>query len=301
MRKVAWAFAGQGAESSGMGLELAEHFPEAAQLLSWTSHLLKLDVVRLLSRGSKLLQQTAILQPVLVAVSLGAAAALRSRGQEPDVVLGHSLGEWPAWSVAGGVDPTVAIELAVLRGSLMAEQAQRHPGGLVTLEGYTFEDIVSRLSPETTSQVALAADNGAGILTLASLDPTLGQLCSWGGTRLPVAGAWHHPCMAEIVPPIERVIRAAERETLLPMISNRSGQLIPAGCRIGADLAHQLAQPVQWGRSIETLASLGVTDLVLVGPARRLRGLVSRQVATILDTHLADDLASLNQLMEDLA
>ncbi|MBW2253306.1 MAG: ACP S-malonyltransferase [Deltaproteobacteria bacterium] len=243
---VAWLAPGQGMERPGMGRDVAEHWPEAAHLL----------VLVAAGVSGPRLDGTDAVQPALTAVALGAAAALRARGLQPDVVAGHSVGELAAWAVAGGVRPIEAVRLARVRGEAMREAALGSPGGLWALAP---EDVPDPLPAGT----CVAVEN-PGQIVLAGFFPP-------GPCAIPVAttGPWHSPAMAAAVPALEAALTALPVRRLgVPLVSNHTGKLVTDDATVRAHLVAQLTHPARWTAVLATLADLGVTDVVLLGPGR---------------------------------
>src|SRR2546423_204728 len=129
MTKIAFCFPGQGSLETGMGRELAEAFPEAMKVFDEASEAADLDLRRLCFEAPlEELVETEVQQPALVATSLAVLAVLRSRGFVPDVVIGHSVGEFAALAAAEAVTFEEAVTLVRERGLAMAEAAKENPG-----------------------------------------------------------------------------------------------------------------------------------------------------------------------------
>jgi [acyl-carrier-protein] S-malonyltransferase len=275
---VKWAlvFPGQGAEEAGMGVALAAMDARARRLLALASDATKIDVVRALDRGGRALTRTDVLQPVLVAVSLGAAHALADRGHVPDVVLGHSLGELAAACFALDVDDETAIALAAERGRLMAEAADAHPGGMVAL---------SSRDPAPEGLVLAAHNADDEHVFSGDLDAVerVARTRS-DATRLRVSGAWHSLAMAPVVEPLRVSFARAltGRASRVPLLSAVDARVM-APSEIPLALARGIVGPVQWATTLRALSPLGIERIVLAPPGRLSRALVRRVLGATVD------------------
>lgn len=219
---------------------------------------------------------TELLEPAHTALCLGIHEELRRRGVHPDIVAGHSLGEISACSSAGACPAEDAVALAAERGRLMAREAARRPGGMVTLRGVDRETAEAAVALGREVGVAnIAARNGPDQWVVSGEWNALRRIATrYAAAPLAVAGAWHSDLLAGAVDEF----RAAARRVLstplrVPLVSNGSGLEVTAVGALPDLLAGQFIRPVDWARSMDTLIEFGVTDLVTVGPGRALRGL----------------------------
>lgn len=254
MQRVA-IFAGQGSEEPGMGLRTDRRWLDEA------SRVTGVDLPRALERGGRALSRTEVLQPTLVAVGLAAAEAL-----DVPLVAGHSLGELTAACWAAELSPPEAIELAALRGRLMAEQAEAHPGGMAAfgalpdLEGV---EGVQLAAINTPSEVVLSGDRNA--------------LARLGGRALRVAGAWHSEHMRDAVEPYREAARRA-------FAGRRLRATVVSACEVGEVaidrlpdvLAESLVRPVRFLDLVRWLEARGVREAALPEPGRTTRSLLRR-------------------------
>jgi len=244
---IAALFPGQGFEEPGMARGVLDH-----PLIAEASNACGVDVRRALERWSPDLEQTRVLQPALVAVSLAAWESLDVR---VDVVCGHSIGEISAWSASGAITARDAVILAARRGAAMQREADAHPGGMVTFDEREIEktgdlDLAARNSPH---RVVLSGDLGA-----------IREMEKRGAKRLPVSGAWH-----------SRLMRGA---TLDPIPAGKPTRTFVT-CLDGSvvdrpDLDAQMTSPVRWDAVIASLVRLGVDAVIIPGPQKVMRALV---------------------------
>lgn len=270
---VAFLFPGQGSQSPGMGAELlatpaGQEVLEQAKALGWERPVPELSPEEL--------SRTAVVQPALFLVEWAAFLVLRARA-EPVAVAGHSLGEFAALAAAGVLSWPEAFRLVCLRGALMEEAAQAHPGGMLAALGLPLPE-VQAIAQESgcfvanynaPTQVVLAG--GEENLALAEA-----RVRERGGkaVRLNVAGAFHSPFMAEAA---RRFARALEDVPLRPprcaFVSSSSGLVESDPDRIRMLLKEQMVREVRWCRAVETLAELGVQEAWEAGPGAVLTGL----------------------------
>ncbi len=283
---IAFVFPGQGSEEAEMGLALARADAEAMALLDHASRITGVHVVRALERGGRALTGTDVLQPVLTAVSLAAARALERRGVRPSLVAGHSLGELVAACHAARLDAAEAIELAALRGSLMAKACDARPGVMAALRG-------SRDRFELIGDAVIAAENAPDETVISgSAEDVDAMLSRARGVKLRVSGAWHSEHMRSAVEPFRARAAALFADTPLEM------PLVAHDPRpTTADtLADAIVRPVRFVWILTELERLGVRDLVVMAPSRVVRSLVRRTLGTRVSLHGADDPASLDAI-----
>ncbi|MER7011541.1 ACP S-malonyltransferase [Saccharopolyspora sp. NPDC000359] len=274
---------GQGSQTPGMFNPWLELDGVAERLGAW-SELTGLDLVRLgTTAEADEIKDTAVTQPLVVALSLIAAEELRRRVTVPDgtPVAGHSVGELAAAAVAGALDADDAVALAAVRGREMAAACGLEPTGMSAVLGGEPDNVVTHLD-----QLGLdpANRNGAGQIVAAGRLPALEQLAAEppAGARvrpLPVAGAFHTRFMA---PAQETLAKHAEqvnaRDAALPLLSNADGSVLTGATEVLRHLVSQVTNPVRWDSCMATLAERGVEAVVELPPAGTLSGLVRREL-----------------------
>ena len=282
MSKVAFCFPGQGALEAGMGRDIAEAVPEAMEVFRIGSEASGLDLVRLCFEAElDELVETEVQQPALVATSLAILAALRRRGIQPDVVVGHSVGEFAALASVGALSTADAIGLVRERGLAMAEAARQRPGVMAAILGLEDEE-VENLCRKIVG-VWPANYNCPGQIVISGENEAVEECCveaeSLGARRairLKVSGAFHSPLVARAAdrlrPAIERI---RFHEPIAPFMSTVTAKIEPAQ-RLGSLLVDQLTAPVRFTQAARELMRDGVTTFVEVGPGNVLSGLVKR-------------------------
>lgn len=244
------------------------------------------------------LSQTSVAQPAIFLVEW--AAFLVAQGlQKPEAVAGHSLGEFAALAAAEVLDWPTAFSLVIQRGRLMEEAARTKPGGMLALLGLPFSEaeslakeagcfVANLNSPE---QVVLAGDLSA----LAKAE----ELAAGRGARairLNVAGAFHSPFVAEAA---QRFANLLEDVTFRPpkttFVSSATGQVETDPQRIKEILQKQMASPVRWVQTLETLVALGVEEAWEIGPGQVLTKLGRRTTPRIRFRALTEVFACLRE------
>src|SRR5947209_9126132 len=306
MEKIAFCFPGQGAFEAGMGRDIAEAVPEAMDVFRRGSEACGLDLVRLcFEADAEELYDTSVQQPALVATSLAMLAAVRARGIEPDVVVGHSVGEFAALAAARALGDEEAIALVRERGLAMAEAAAQHPGSMAAILGLE-DEVVEQLCRRILG-VWPANYNCPGQVVISGENPAVDECCAAAedeGARrtvkLKVSGAFHSPLVARAA---DRLRPAVERinfkEPVAPFMSTVTARIEDAS-RMGPLLVDQLTAPVRFTQSAGSLVRDGVRTFVEVGPGNVLSGLVKR-IDRSVKTISVNNLAALEKLEEQLA
>jgi [acyl-carrier-protein] S-malonyltransferase len=303
--KIAFCFPGQGSLEVGMGREIAYAVPEAMDVYRRASDASGLDLARLCFEAPEVeLVRTDLQQPALVATSLAVLAALRTRGYEPDFVVGHSVGEFAALAAAGALETEDAIALVRERGLAMAEAARENPGSMAAILGLA-DEVVEKLCTQI-SRVWPANYNCPGQIVVSGENPAVDECCSeaerQGARRtvkLRVSGAFHSPLIERAA---ERLRPAVEKarfsEPIAPFVSTVTAKIEPAQ-RFAALLVEQLTAPVKFTQAARELMRQGVKVFVEVGPGNVLTGLLKRIDRSVKAIPVGD-LASLEKLKETL-
>ena len=300
---IAFCFPGQGSLAVGMGREIALAVPEAMDVYRRASEASGLDLVRLCFEApEEELVETDVQQPALVATSLAVLAALRSRGHEPDFVVGHSVGEFAALAAARALETEQAIALVRERGLAMAAAARENPGSMAAILGLD-DEVVEGLC-ERITRVWPANYNCPGQIVVSGENPAVDECCSeaelQGARRtvkLRVSGAFHSPLVERAA---ERLRPAVEKvrfsEPIAPFVSTVTAKIEPAQ-RLAALLVDQLTAPVKFTQAARELMRQGVKVFVEVGPGNVLSGLLKRIDRSVKAIPVSD-LASIEKLRE---
>jgi len=289
-----------------MGREIAEAVPEAMEVYRLGSEATGMDLAHLCFEGPlEELVETEVQQPTLVATSLAILAAVRKEGLEPDVVVGHSVGEYSALASVGAMGTGEAIGLVRERGLAMAEAARARPGAMAAILG--LEDQLVEMLCRKILMVWPANYNCPGQIVISGENDAVEECCAEAeslgarrAVRLKVSGAFHSPLVARAA---DRLRPALERvrftEPLAPFMSTVTAKVEPAQ-RIAALLVDQLTGPVRFTQAATELVRSGVTTFVEVGPGNVLAGLVKR-IDRSVKTMSVNTLDSLERAQEALA
>jgi [acyl-carrier-protein] S-malonyltransferase len=282
MSRIAFMFPGQGSFEAGMGRDIALAVPEAMAIFDEGSRAASMDLKELCFDGPvENLVNTEVQQPALVTTCLSMDAALRSRGITPDVVVGHSVGEFSALGSAGSLSVSDAIALVRERGIAMAEAARAHPGSMAAILGLA-DEVVEALCKKI-SNVWPANYNCPGQLVISGETVSVDEACveaeregARRAIKLRVSGAFHTPLVARAAealrPAVERVHLAEGRAMFMSTVTAR----VEDAQRYRELLIEQLTAPVRFTQAARELVNQGVTTFVEVGPGNVLSGLLKR-------------------------
>lgn len=294
--KVAFLFPGQGVGVEREGRAWCERSAAVSRLLEVGARETGVSLEDQFARARRGIMPTEILQPFHTAICLGVEQELLRRGVRPDLVTGHSLGEVAACASAGCCSPEEAVALAAVRGRLMAREAALKPGGMIALNRTDRETAGAAVAYGRESGIAdIAAHNAPDLWVVSGEWAALRRLSTrFRGTPVQVSGAWHGGVLAGAQEEFRAAVRSAISGQLrVPFVSNRTGLAVERADELPDLLAEQLTNPVQWVRTMETLTGLGITDFVIVGPGRVLRGLIWFNLgadAVVHSTETLDDL-----------
>jgi [acyl-carrier-protein] S-malonyltransferase len=280
--KIAFCFPGQGSLESGMGRDIAESSLAAREVYRVGSEASGLDLERLcFETPLEDMVETEVQQPALVATSLAILAAMRERGLEPDVVVGHSVGEFAALAAAGALQTGEAIGLVRERGLAMAEAARARPGTMAAILG--LEDAEVENLCRKIIGVWPANYNCPGQIVISGEHEAVEECCAEAeslgarrAVRLKVSGAFHSPLGARAADRLRPAIDKVHfPQPLTPFMSTVTAKIEPAQ-RLAALLVDQLTAPVRFTQAATELIKGGATTFVEVGPGNVLSGLVKR-------------------------
>ncbi len=304
--KVAFCFPGQGSLEAGMGREIAEAVPEAMDVYRIGSEATGMDLAHLCFEAPlEELVETEVQQPTLVATSLAILAAVRKEGLEPDVVVGHSVGEYAALASVGAMGTGETIALVRERGLAMAEAAKQRPGAMAAILG--LEDQLVETLCRKILMVWPANYNCPGQIVISGENEAVEECCAEAESlgarraiRLKVSGAFHSPLVARAADRLKPAVdRIRFSDPIAPFMSTVTAKVEPAQ-RLAALLVNQLTEPVRFTQAAGELIKDGVTTFVEIGPGNVLSGLVKR-IDRGVRTISVNDLASLEKAKEALA
>lgn len=286
----AYVFPGQGAQFVGMGKDLYDNNEEARAMFETANEVLGFRITDLMFNGTEDdLKQTKVTQP---AIFLHSVILAKSLGDEfkPDMVAGHSLGEFSALVAAGALSFEEGLQLVHKRALAMQKACEIKPSTMAAVLALPDEK-VEELCAEVDDVVAPANYNCPGQVvisgTMEGIDAACEKMLAAGAKRalkLKVGGAFHSLLMAPAEEELAVAIQAAEiKEPICPVYQNVDGKPHTDPAEIKANLLKQLTSPVRWTQDVQAMIADGATEFIELGPGAVLQGLVKkidRSVAT---------------------
>ncbi|MCK0178962.1 ACP S-malonyltransferase [Flavobacteriaceae bacterium S0862] len=279
----AYIFPGQGAQFSGMGLDLYENSPLAQELFEKANTILGFPITDIMFEGSaEDLKETKVTQPAIFLHSVILAKTLGDNFK-PDMVAGHSLGEFSALVAAGALTFEDGLKLVSQRALAMQKACEIQPSTMAAVLGLE-DDVVEKICATTDGVVVAANYNCPGQLVISGEIDAVNRACEAlkeeGARRalvLPVGGAFHSPMME---PAREELAAAIENTTFskpnCPIYQNVTASAVTDENEIKANLISQLTAPVRWTQSVQQMIADGATHFTEVGPGKVLQGLVKK-------------------------
>ena len=286
----AFVFPGQGAQYPGMGKELYDASDIAKKRFEEANEVLRFNISEIMFHGSpEDLKQTKVTQPAIFLHSTILAEVLGDQ-INPDMVAGHSLGEFSAMVVAGGISFSDGLKLVSARANAMQEACEATPSTMAAVLGLE-NNVVEDICNSTNGVVVAANYNCPGQLVISGEIPAVEAACeklTEAGARraliLPVGGAFHSSLMEPAREKLASAIEATQMSELkCPIFQNVSAQAETDIETIRENLVAQLTAPVRWTQSMEAMIEYGATSATEVGPGKVLQGLfrkVDRAFAT---------------------
>jgi [acyl-carrier-protein] S-malonyltransferase len=276
-------FPGQGAQFPGMGKSLYEENPEAKALFEKANEILGFRITDILFEGTEEeLKQTKVTQPAIFLHSV--ILAKTTSDFAPDMVAGHSLGEFSALVANGVLSFEDGLSLVFQRALAMQEACEINPSSMAAILGLE-EQVVEEICAGITEEVVVAANyNCPGQLVISGSTKGIEIACELlkaaGAKRalpLPVGGAFHSPLMEPAREKLQKAIEETQFHTpICPIYQNVSTTAVTDVGAIKANLIAQLTAPVKWTQSVQQMVADGATEFVECGPGKVLQGLVKK-------------------------
>lgn len=284
--KHAYVFPGQASQFPGMGKNLYDTNAKAKELFEKANEILGFRISDVMFTGTEEdLKQTKVTQP---AVFLHAVIAfLTTEHSQPDMVAGHSLGEFSALVANGVLSFEEALRLVAIRANAMQKACEQQPSTMaviLAMEDAKVEEICAKVAAETNEVVVPANYNSPGQLvisgTLKAVETACAEAKAAGAKRamiLPVGGAFHSPLMESAREELEAAIEKAVFNTpSCPVYQNVVAAAVMEPAQIKQNLIDQLTGPVKWSQSVLAMVADGATEFTEVGPGKVLQGLVQK-------------------------
>ena len=279
----AFVFPGQGAQFSGMGKDLYESSSAARARFEEANEVLGFDISSIMFEGTdEALKQTAVTQPAIFLHSVILAECMGD-AFNPDMVAGHSLGEFSALVAASSLNFADGLRLVSARANAMQKACEAQPSTMAAVLGLE-NDVVERVCQETEGVVVAANYNCPGQLVISGEVPAVEAACqamTEAGARralmLPVGGAFHSPLMEPARAELAAAIEDADIQSpRCPIYQNVSAEPTTDPGLIRQQLVAQLTAPVRWTQTMQTMIADGATEVTEVGPGKVLQGLFKK-------------------------
>ncbi|MFZ5596199.1 MAG: ACP S-malonyltransferase [Bacillota bacterium] len=307
MGRTAFVFPGQGSQQVGMGRDIYDGYAAAKDVFDRAGAVLGIDMASLCFDGPvEELTKTVNAQPAILTVSVALLALLGKAGIRPDVVAGHSLGEYSALVAAGSVDFEDAVRLVRLRGQYMQEAVPLGEGGMVAVIGMETDEVVEickglsgpgavveAVNLNCPGQVVIAGDNGSLARASAVLKEKGARRC----LPLPVSAPFHSSLMRPAGDRLAADMAAVNfRQPEVPVVSNVTAGYHQGGEDIKKLLVKQVSSPVRWEESVRRMVEDGVDTFVEVGPGKVLAGLI-KKIDREVSVYNVEDSSSLEKVL----
>ncbi len=308
MNKTAFLFPGQGSQSLGMLSSIAAEFPVVAETFAQASEVLGYELWDVCQNGPvEQLNRTETTQPAMLAAGIATWRVwTENGGPDPDLMAGHSLGEYSALVAAGVMSFGDAIAIVALRGRVMQEAIPEGVGAMAAILGLDDASVAEICTEQAGDEVVSCANfNSPGQVVIAGHRQAVERVCKAAGAAgarraimLPVSVPSH---CALMLPAAERLEEALSSITLhagrIPVIQNVDVKAHGNTAAVANALTRQLWQPVRWSETIQQLTSQGVEKFVECGPGKVLAGL-NRRICRGSEITALADAAAINASLE---
>ena len=285
----AYVFPGQGSQFVGMGQDVYNSSEAVKALMEEANDVLGFRITDIMFQGTdEDLKQTKVTQPAVFIHSVTLALALEGEFK-PDMVAGHSLGEFSALVAAGALTFADGLKLVSARAQAMQKACEINPSTMAAIIGLPDEKI-EEICAGVDGTVTCANYNNPGQLVISgeveAVDKACELLTAAGAKRalkLKVGGGFHSPCMEPARQELEAAIKATEfHKPICPVYQNVDGLPHTDPEEIKANLIAQLTSPVRWTKTVQNMIADGADEFIEIGPGKALQGMIvkiSREVA----------------------
>ncbi len=311
MTNIAFVFPGQGSQAVGMMNDWGDYQPVVSSVFEEASTLLGYDLWEIVSQGpDSRLNQTEITQPAMLCAGVAAWRIIQQTGQfpQPDLMAGHSLGEYSALVCSGAIKLDSAVSLVAARGQLMQAAVAVGEGSMAAIIGLDDERVIQACHDVESGVVEAVNFNAPGQVVIAgnksAVDQAMENTKAAGAKRalpLPVSVPSHCSLMTEAADKLaEKLDQIEINKPQVPVIHNQNANVASNENDIRDLLKKQLYQPVRWVASVELMHRSGIEVLIECGPGKVLSGL-TRRIEKSMTGHGIFNLESLNKTVESIS
>jgi len=284
---TAFVFPGQGSQKVSMGHDLFTSSKVGKKYFDLANEIMGTDIQSIIFNGpEEKLKETKYTQPAIYIVSVILGHILLEEGQQPDMVAGHSLGEYSACTIAGSLIFETGLSLVKLRAESMQDAGTTNPGTMAAIIGMADEDVISMCNTISSDESVVVAANfnypGQVVISgnINAVHETMAKAPDLGAKmakELNVSGAFHSPLMEPAKKRLSAALDNIEINTAtIPVYANVTAEPMIETDEIRSNLKNQLDCPVKWHETIDNMKTAGATEMMEVGPGRVLQGLARR-------------------------
>ena len=284
---TAFVFPGQGSQKVSMGHDLFTSSKVGKKYFDLANEIMGTDIQSIIFNGpEEKLKETQYTQPAIYIVSVILGHILLEEGQQPDMVAGHSLGEYSACTIAGSLTFETGLSLVKLRAESMQDAGTTNPGTMAAIIGMADEDVISMCNTISSDESVVVAANfnypGQVVISgnINAVHETMEKAPDLGAKmakELNVSGAFHSPLMEPAKKRLSAALDNIKINTAtMPVYANVTAEPMIEADEIRSNLKNQLDCPVKWHETIDNMKTAGATEMMEVGPGRVLQGLTRR-------------------------
>ena len=284
---TAFVFPGQGSQKVSMGHDLFISSKVGKKYFDQANEIMDIDIQNIIFNGpEEKLKETQYTQPAIYIVSVILGHILLEEGYQPDMVAGHSLGEYSACTIAGSLAFETGLLLVKLRAESMQDAGTTNPGTMAAIIGMTDEDVISMCNTISSDESVVVAANfnypGQVVISgnINAVHEAMAKAPELGARiakELNVSGAFHSPLMEPAKKRLSAALDNSEINTAtMPVYANVTAEPMIEADELRSNLKNQLDCPVKWHETIDNMKTAGATEMMEVGPGRVLQGLTRK-------------------------